>query len=529
MVTLEHTAGKSSSFRSLLIRLLLLGVFIIGVRFAYVIVIAGESCTVADFCFSSFHETLSLVIAGAGAAVKPLAVESTTAGGAASPARPEIYTSKEWTNAVRFYSSVLKHLIAGGYLSPASKSLCVETPTGRDVFTMREIGVKSTVGISRKAVKPLVKSGRGHRIPFPTRSFDFIFSGEGSLERSPFPAEFAAEVSRTLKPEGFAVFHLVNPNDTYSFNSFLDLFDSCFVLVKSRYIKGFDSSMPQIREIVLKKECDDVDAVHKLVKVDYFGGGEDDSSDKCSVPEYKHDLVKNAEPLISMEPLKPWITLKRNLKNIKYLSSMVDISFKRRYVYVDVGARSYGSSIGSWFRKQYPKQNKTFHVYAIEADRTFHPEYGLKKAVTLVPFAAWVKNETLTFEIHRDPGEQVEVKGRGMGRIQPLQGSSSEDFDGEVEKIKGFDFAAWLKNTVSKNDFVVMKMDVEGTEFDLIPRLFETGAICLVDEIFLECHYNRWQRCCPGQRSAKYEKTYDQCLQLFNSLRQSGVLVHQWW
>ncbi|RYR54608.1 hypothetical protein Ahy_A06g029918 isoform E [Arachis hypogaea] len=459
MATLEHTAGKSNSFRSLLIRLLLLGVFIIGVRFAYVIVIAGESCTVADFCFSSFHETLSLVIAGAGAAVKPLAVESTTAGGAASPARPEIYTSKEWTNAVRFYSSVLKHLIAGGYLSPASKSLCVETPTGRDVFTMREIGVKSTVGISRKAVKPLVKSGRGHRIPFPTRSFDFIFSGEGSLERSPFPAEFAAE----------------------------------------------------------------------LVKVDYFGGGEDDSSDKCSVPEYKHDLVKNAEPLISMEPLKPWITLKRNLKNIKYLSSMVDISFKRRYVYVDVGARSYGSSIGSWFRKQYPKQNKTFHVYAIEADRTFHPEYALKKAVTLVPYAAWVKNETLTFEIHRDPGEQVEVKGRGMGRIQPLQGSSSEDFDGEVEKIKGFDFAAWLKNTVSKNDFVVMKMDVEGTEFDLIPRLFETGAICLVDEIFLECHYNRWQRCCPGQRSAKYEKTYDQCLQLFNSLRQSGVLVHQWW
>ncbi|XLR10929.1 hypothetical protein HN51_047640 [Arachis hypogaea] len=123
--------------------------------------------------------------------------------------------------------------------------------------------------------------------------------------------------------------------------------------------------MPQIREIVLKKECDDVDAIHKLVKVDYFGGGKDDSSDKCYVPEYKHNLVKNAEPLISMEPLKPWITLKRNLKNIRYLSSMVDISFKRRYVYVDVGARSYGSTIGSWFRKQYPKQNKTFHVYAM--------------------------------------------------------------------------------------------------------------------------------------------------------------------
>ncbi|KAH1060760.1 hypothetical protein GYH30_004290 [Glycine max] len=132
------------------------------------------------------------------------------------------------------------------------------------------------------------------------------------------------------------------------------------------------------------------------------------------------------------------------------------------------------------------------------------------------------------FSVHRDPGEHVEVKGRGMGRIQPLQSSGMGEFDGEVEKIQGFDFANWLKKTVSKNDFVVMKMDVEGTEFDLIPRLIKTGAICLIDDIFLECHYNRWQRCCPGQRSAKYEKTYDPCLQLFKSLRQSGVLVHQW-
>jgi hypothetical protein len=87
-----------------------------------------------------------------------------------------------------------------------------------------------------------------------------------------------------------------------------------------------------------------------------------------------------------------------------------------------------------------------------------------------------------------------------------------------VNVIEGFDFAEWLKNTVSKKDFVMMKMDVEGTEFDLIPRLFETGAICLIDEIFLECHYNRWQGFFPGERSPTYEKRYGQCLDLFSSL-----------
>ncbi|XP_004492512.1 uncharacterized protein [Cicer arietinum] len=513
--TMEHTVAKHGSVRNLLIRLLISGVFILAIRFAYLIAIAGESCNVAGFCFFSLPDTLSLAITGS----DPLSVEYSSGGTRGNSSRSEHYTSKSWLNSVRFYSSVFHDLIADGYLSTESKSLCIETPTGGNVFALREIGVRYAVGISRKSVKPLVKSGSGERIPFGDGAFDFVFSGEGSFARSAKPAVVAAEIARTLKYGGFAVFHFTNPKDTYSFNSFLDLFH-CFKVVKLHVLEGFDSSIPYIHETVLKNECLDYGA--SKFDNDYYSNG------KCYVPGYKKDLVRIAEPLIEKEPLKPWITLKRNIMNIKYLSSMVDISFKDRYLYVDVGARSYGSSIGSWFRKQYPKQNKTFHVYAIEADKTFHKEYGLKKGITLLPYAAWVKNETLAFEIHRDPGEHVEVKGRGMGRIQPLQVSGKE-FNGEVEKIQGFDFANWLKNTVSRNDFVVMKMDVEGTEFDLIPRLFKTGAICLIDEIFLECHYNRWQRCCPGQRSSKYEKTYDQCLDLFNSLRQSGILVHQWW
>ena len=114
-----------------------------------------------------------------------------------------------------------------------------------------------------------------------------------------------------------------------------------------------------------------------------------------------------------------------------------------------------------------------------------------------------------------------------MGKVQALQ--YTWKFVSDLNRIKGFDFANWLKNNVSKRDFIVVKTDVEGAEFELIPRLVETGAICLIDEMFLECHYNRWQRCCPGMRSFKYRKTYSQCLDLFSSLREKGILVHQWW
>lgn len=508
---MEPTVGKPGFLRNILIRLLLFGVFIVVIRFAYVITIAGETCKIGDFCFFSSPEKINVAVAvtGSDSGTAALSVRSSS-----ELASPEHHTSKDWINGVQFYSSVFQNLIAGGYLSPETKALCVDTPTGRDVFALKEIGVVDSVGISKKAMKPLVKSGVGHKIPFGNNTFDFVFSGDGGLERSVKGFGFAKEIARTLKPEGFAVFH-VKAKDDYSYNSFVDLFKFCCKVVKFNDIQGFDESMPAIREIVVKK-------------IGYTNIDSDmNSNKKCSVAGYKQELVKNAEELIEEEPLKPWITLKKNVKNIKYASSMVDISFKSRYVYVDVGARSYGSSIGSWFKKQYPKQNKTFDVYAIEADKHFHQEYVMKKGVTLLPYAAWVRNESLVFEINNDPGDKkTEKVGRGMGRIQPLD--SQGGGGGGVDTIQGFDFAEWLKNTVTMNDFVVMKMDVEGTEFDLIPRLFETGAICLVDEIFLECHYNRWQRCCPGQRSPKYEKTYDQCLQLFNSLRQSGVLVHQW-
>ncbi|KAI3474254.1 hypothetical protein Pfo_029042 [Paulownia fortunei] len=468
---MEPTGGKPSFLRNILVRLFLFCVFVIALRFAYVVTIRGESCDVGDFCFLRLTGEFQR-------RCRRRAADEILVGGGYFILRPILRRQHR-----------RKFLIYGQ--RRVSKNPYNFTPP--DVFALREIGVEDSIGISKKGFKPLVISGQGFKQPFGDETFDFVFCGGGVVEKSVRPGDFVAEIWRTLKPEGFC------------FESLLGLFNFCR-LVKSRDIGGFDSKMPFIREIILQKFMN-----------------------KCSVPSYKQELIRKAEPLIEEEPKKPWITLKKNAQKIKYLPSMVDISFKSKYVYVDVGARSYGSSIVSWFKKQYPKQNKTFEIYAIEADKTFHAQYKNKKGVTLLPYAAWVRNETLFFEINEDPGHKEVEKGRGMGRIQPVQSSGGSTSSGDVDQIQGFDFADWLKNTVSERDYVVMKMDVEGTEFDLIPRLFENGAICLIDELFLECHYNRWQKCCPGERTTKYQKTYGQCLNLFASLRKSGVLVHQWW
>ncbi|XP_068668499.1 uncharacterized protein [Aristolochia californica] len=517
---MEPGSPKPSSLRNLLVRVLLFGVLIVVCRFAYVVTLRGEACDVGDFCFFPAPESLNIL----NSAIDSTKVFIRAADGSTvtpDTALRDLWTSREWRQTVEYYSSVFQDLIGMGVLSPASKALCIETPTGQDVLALREVGVPDAIGIYKKASRPLVIKGNSSHHPFDNETFDFIFAGGGVVDRTVKMDEFAAEICRTLKPEGFVVVHTASTKDLYSMSSFLNMFNCCG-LVQSFEIDGPDSSLPSIRELVLRKES----GYPILGRSEEGSGG--DSVNKCAVPAHKRQLLQGAEPLITEEPLKPWITLKRNLKNVKYLPSLADISFRRRYVYVDVGARSYGSSIGSWFRKQYPKQNRTFDIYAIEADKTFHEEYSKKKGVNLLPYAAWLRNETLFFEINRDPGQSHEenMGGRGMGRIKR---AGATNLGAEVDKIQGFDFSNWLKSTVSEKDFVVMKMDVEGTEFDLIPRLVETGAICLIDELLLECHYSRWQKCCPGERSPKYDKTYDQCLELFSSLRGSGVLVHQWW
>lgn len=508
--------SKPSSIRTQLARLLLIGVLILAVRFAYVVTVNGGSCISSDFCFFSLASPESVTIASAATAAARRSSAFSVSGDSA-------WQSKDWRKAVDFYSSIFQDLIVEGFLAPSFKSLVVGTLGGQEVLALKEIGVSNAVGVSRKRSPPLVIAGDVLNLQFANKTFDFVFAGEG-IDKSSRPLDLASEIVRVLKPEGFLVLLTSSAGDMYSIYSLQDLFPFCRK-VRSREIEGLDSGSKTLKEIVFQRE-------EARVRDDGSNGGSEDSNsvEKCSVPEHKLQLVRSAEPLIQEEPLKPWITLKRNIKNIKYLSSAADISFKRRYIYIDVGARSYGSSIGSWFKKQYPKQNHTFEIFAIEADKAFHSEYSTKKGVNLLPYAAWVRNESLSFEVNHDKDQKADEKGgKGMGRIRPtglpLDGKST----GDLHAIQGFDFAEWLKSTVTEKDFVVMKMDVEGTEFDLIPRLFETGAICLIDELFLECHYNRWQRCCPGERSPKYEYTYGQCLELFTSLRDNGVLVHQWW
>lgn len=56
--------------------------------------------------------------------------------------------------------------------------------------------------------------------------------------------------------------------------------------------------------------------------------------------------------------------------------------------------------------------------------------------------------------------------------------------------VQSIDIANFiLKELVPHADTIVIKLDIEGAEHDVLPRLMMTGALCNVSEIFIELHY----------------------------------------
>lgn len=51
-----------------------------------------------------------------------------------------------------------------------------------------------------------------------------------------------------------------------------------------------------------------------------------------------------------------------------------------------------------------------------------------------------------------------------------------------------FDLSTWLKNTFTKEDYVILKLDIEGAEYEVLNKLIEDGTIGLVKEFWGEWH-----------------------------------------
>jgi len=179
------------------------------------------------------------------------------------------------------------------------------------------------------------------------------------------------------------------------------------------------------------------------------------------------------------------------LKNRINLLSIWRVPEETKRVYVDMGSGNCNGSIITWFLPRYPQSEK-FEIHAFEAKPLYAKTY---------------QSCATSKEIH----------------FQNLAVYTKEtELDVEGVKTQAIDFAKWMQDSLKPEDFVVGRMDIGGFERDVIPHLVSDGTIFLFDELYLECHYFGWT-------TSNKEWTREWCVDLFYSLREAGLYVHEWY
>jgi hypothetical protein len=190
-----------------------------------------------------------------------------------------------------------------------------------------------------------------------------------------------------------------------------------------------------------------------------------------------------------------------------------------RKVWIDAGARFFIKGSTQWFVRHYPlaAQYEVALFDVLDMNDAYPPVVRQQfKKFEFFSKAVWIHNRG------------VEVKGKKMAHVK--EKGAAEDAavqDGIADTrttwvIESIDFAAFLQSRYTKADFVVLKMDIEGGEWEVIAHLIQTGAIDLIDELMLECH----ARGAGASLSAKY--LHQSCVDLINLLRRRGVAAHRW-
>ncbi len=148
-------------------------------------------------------------------------------------------------------------------------------------------------------------------------------------------------------------------------------------------------------------------------------------------------------------------------------------------IFLDLGA--YDGMSAEFFRKYHP-HGKQFRIYSFECDNRNIEKLRKRKDlnIELIEKAVWTKDGTMGYYYGKDDGGSL-YSTKKTGGITPRNTY-------EVETI---DIARWIRENCTEEDYIIMKMNIEGVEYDIIPHLYSEGLTSWINKWFVQWHWEK--------------------------------------
>ena len=145
------------------------------------------------------------------------------------------------------------------------------------------------------------------------------------------------------------------------------------------------------------------------------------------------------------------------------------------------------------FPRRIPRRKikEKWTVYAIEGDQSFNNElYKMKKKISSLGHTVFVMNGTMASTRDGNRTFQIDKSIRPLTQLRSYLQTPSHDeqiVEKKKEKRACVDVARLLKK-FKRNDFIVLKMDIDGYEYEMLFHFIKENVLHLIDYIHVEYH-----------------------------------------
>jgi FkbM family methyltransferase len=173
-------------------------------------------------------------------------------------------------------------------------------------------------------------------------------------------------------------------------------------------------------------------------------------------------------------------------------------------VFIDCGAHE-GESIRT-FRKLF-EDAAEYEMHSFEANPDLFTHFDKLAELTNFTFhpkAVWKYDGVVNFYIdtlagNSKSGSSINSKKKNL-RSEPISAPC-------------IDLANWITSNYSITDYIILKLDIEGAEYDLVEHLIGKNAFAYIDVLYIEFH------------SHKMDMSHDIDKQCLKSIRESNPKI----
>jgi FkbM family methyltransferase len=179
-----------------------------------------------------------------------------------------------------------------------------------------------------------------------------------------------------------------------------------------------------------------------------------------------------------------------------------------RRIFVDLGANI--GSVSEAFGLDHPDHELIAIEPNIELLPVIHARsLNLPRPISVIWAAAWTHYGFIDlFKSKHDVASTV-VSGK---HEHAEYGWSQIDYKAPT-RVPALDISSWLYRNVRSSDHVVMKMDIEGAEYEVLEKMLVDGSVNLVAELRCEWHIDRFPDI-PRSRHDRIVQQVSRCTKL---------------